>query len=180
MSDILILPGIGGSGEEHWQTYWEKAQPSMRRFAPASWDNPDLADWIASLDRAIGDTNQPPFLVAHSLACLLIAHWHRRLPRRIAGAFMVAVPDPVGAQFPPEAAEFEGVPEGRLGFPSLIIASSNDPFASLNYTRRRAAEWGAGLVELGALGHINGKSGLGKWQEGLSLLHAFKAGLMRA
>jgi len=62
----------------------------------------------------------------------------------------------------------------------LIIASSNDPFASLNYTRRRAAEWGAGLVELGALGHINGKGGLGKWQEGLNLLHAFKAGLMRA
>jgi len=58
MSDILILPGIGGSGEEHWQTYWEKAQPSMRRFAPGSWDNPDLADRIASLDRAICDTNQ--------------------------------------------------------------------------------------------------------------------------
>jgi uncharacterized protein len=75
---------------------------------------------------------------------------------------------------------FENVPEGRLGFPSLIIASSNDPFASLNYTRRRAAEWGGGLVELGALGYINGESGLGKWQEGLKLLNAFKAGLMRA
>jgi hypothetical protein len=36
MGNILILPGIGGSGEEHWQTYWEKAQPSMRRFAPTS------------------------------------------------------------------------------------------------------------------------------------------------
>lgn len=93
---------------------------------------------------------------------------------------MLAVPDPVGAQFPPEAAEFWNVPEGQLGFPSLIIARSNDPFASLNYTRRRAAERRAGLVELGALGHINGESGLGKWQESLNLLNAFKAGQMPA
>ena len=176
MTDIIILPGIGNSGGTHWQTHWESAHPNMRRFAPASWDNPDLADWIAALDRAIDTAKKPPLLVAHSLACLLIPHWQRASTRRIAGALLVAVPDPASAWFPGEAAAFADVPEGRLGFPSLIVASSNDPFASLPYARRRAAQWGTGLVELGALGHINGPSGLGRWQDGLNLLAAFMAG----
>lgn len=148
----------------------------MWRFSPASWNDPDLGDWIASLDRAIDGASGPPILVAHSLACLLVSHWHLVSTRRIAGAFLVAVPDPASAEFPREAIGFADAPEAPLGFPLLIIASSNDPFASLAYVYRRAAQWGTGLVELGALGHINGASGLGQWQDGLNLLAAFRAG----
>ncbi len=57
-----------------------------------------------------------------------------------------------------------------------IVASSNDPYGTLDHARRRAAQWGAGFIELGALGHINGSSGLGDWPDGLNLLAAFKAG----
>ncbi len=32
---VIILPGIGGSGIEHWQTHWEAQDPSMKRFAPS-------------------------------------------------------------------------------------------------------------------------------------------------
>jgi uncharacterized protein len=176
MSEIIILPGIGGSGDAHWQTHWEDAHQNMRRFAPASWDQPDLRDWIAALDSAVAAASEPPLLVAHSLACLLISLWRRVSHRPIIGAFLVAVPDPNSPQFPDEAAEFVDIPEEPLGFPSLIVASSNDPFASLAYVRRRAAGWGTGLVEVGALGHINGASCLGAWKEGLNLLTAFMAG----
>jgi uncharacterized protein len=176
MSEIIILPGIGGSGDAHWQTHWEDAHQKMRRFAPASWDRPDLRDWIASLESAVAAASEPPLLVAHSLACLLIPLWRRVSHRSIIGAFLVAVPDPSSPQFPDEAAEFVDIPEEPFGFPSLIVASSNDPFASLAYVRRRAAGWGTGLVELGALGHINGASRLGAWREGLNLLTAFMAG----
>lgn len=179
MIDTIILPGIGGSGEAHWQTHWESEHPAMRRFAPASWDKPDLDDWIAALDRAIDEAGGPPLLIAHSLACLLVPHWRQASSRRIAGAFLVAVPDPNGTAFPREAAAFGNVPAGRLGLPSLIVASSNDPYGSLPYARRRADQWGSGLVELGALGHINGASGLGRWQEGLNLLAALNAGMSR-
>lgn len=72
MKDIIILPGIGGSGEAHWQTRWEKSNPEMRRFQPADWEKPDLADWISALERAVGASATPPLLVAHSLACLLV------------------------------------------------------------------------------------------------------------
>jgi len=180
MRDIVILPGIGGSGESHWQTHWESGHPGMRRFAPASWDVPDLADWIAALDRAIEACTAPPVLVAHSLACLLVAHWRLASGRRIAGAFLVAVPDPRSEAFPREAASFADPPRQAFDVPSLIVASANDPYATPDYARRRAAEWAAGLIELGALGHINGGSGLGPWREGLDLLTAFTAGLGRA
>lgn len=149
MNELIILPGIGGSGEEHWQTHWERELPGVRRFAPVSWDNPDLGDWITSLDRSIERASEPPLLIAHSLACLLVSHWHQASSRRIAGAFLVAVPDPDSDQFPGEAAAFADVPEGRLCFPSLVIASSNDPFGSPRYARRRAAEWGRAWLSWG-------------------------------
>lgn len=176
MADIIILPGLGGSGEAHWQTAWERGHPEMRRFAPASWDKPELRDWVMALDHAIGCCRTLPLLVAHSLACLLVAHWRRASGARIAGAFLVAVPDPEGTSFPEDAAEFVEPPTAPFDFPALILASSNDPYGTLDHARRRAVQWGAGLVELGALGHINGSSGLGEWPDGLNLLAAFKAG----
>jgi len=177
MKNVIILPGLGNSDERHWQTHWEKDHPQMRRFAPARWDEPDLADWIAATDRAIDTCDTPPVLVAHSLACLLVAHWSDASWRRIAGAFLVAVPDPGSEAFPSAANGFADPPRRSFHFPALIVASTDDPFATLDYSRLQAAEWGAGLIELGALGHINGGSGLGAWREGLDLLTAFTAGL---
>ncbi|ABC89009.1 hypothetical protein RHE_CH00184 [Rhizobium etli CFN 42] len=74
--------GIGGSGEAHWQTRWEVLHPEMRRFQSADWDKPDLADWLAALDRTVGASATPPLLVAHSLGCLLslIGNRFHRLP----------------------------------------------------------------------------------------------------
>jgi predicted alpha/beta hydrolase family esterase len=171
MPDIIILPGIGGSGPEHWQSRWQALDPSMRRFAPADWDRPDLPDWIAALDQAVADCEEPPILVAHSLACLLVAHWAGRAP--IAGAVLVAAPDPSSNAFPAIAAGFADAPMRTLPFPSLIIASADDPFASLDYAAACAQAWDSDLTEIGAVGHINAASGLGDWDHGAVLLEAF-------
>ena len=89
----------------------------------------------------------------------------------------MAVPDPDGPAFPrADACTFLDVPAVPLPFPTLILASSNDPYASLDYAGRRALEWKAGIVEMAALGHINGASGLGSWPEGRRLLTAFQSG----
>lgn len=177
MARYITLPGIGNSGKTHWQTLWEEADPAFARFAPTDWDAPDLDDWIAALDRAVAACTEPPVLVAHSLACLLVPHWRARSSRPVAGAFLVAVPDPSSDAFPAEAAGFANVPETPLPFPTLVVASSNDPYGSMAYARRRAGQWGSGLTEAGALGHINGASGLGDWPAGRALLDAFAAGL---
>jgi uncharacterized protein len=176
MSDIIILPGIGGSGPTHWQSQWEKTYPNMRRFQPRSWDEPILDNWIAALDTAVQKSAKPPMLVAHSLACLLVVHWQNRSRLPIAGAFLVAVPDPKSSVFPVKAIAFGDVPQGRLRFPSLIVASSSDPYSTLDYTKAKAEEWGSAVVSVGQLGHINGDSGVGTWAAGLSLLTAFATG----
>jgi predicted alpha/beta hydrolase family esterase len=177
MTDIVILPGIGGSGELHWQTRWEKADPRCRRFQPADWDQPELEDWIAALDRAVGAASKPPLLVAHSLACLLVAHWQHFSTAPVAGAFLVAVPNPQARAFPIEAAGFANPPSIKFRFPSLVIASANDPYGTTEYVRGRASQWGGGIVEVGEFGHINEASGLEDWPQGKALLMAFAAGV---
>jgi predicted alpha/beta hydrolase family esterase len=177
MTAFIILPGIGGSGEDHWQTRWQKADPAMRRFSPASWERPGLEDWISALDEAVSRSDEPPILVAHSLACLLVAHWQARPGRSARGAFLVAVPDPESSVFPSEAAPFANAPTERLRFPALMLASADDPYGAVAYAERRAAGWGCGLIVLGPLGHINGSSGLGDWPEGRERLDRFVAQL---
>jgi uncharacterized protein len=177
MTDIVILPGIGGSGGLHWQTRWEKSNPRYRRFQPTDWNRPELKDWISALDRAVGTPAKPPLLVAHSLACLLVAHWQHLSTARVAGAFLVAVPNPQGQAFPAEATSFANPPPGEFRFPSLIIASANDPYGTIEYARGRARQWGSGMVEAGELGHINEASGLEDWPQGKALLTAFAAGI---
>ena len=176
MTDIVILPGIGGSGELHWQTHWERTDPRCRRFQPADWDKPERADWIDALDRSIATASKPPLLVAHSLACLLVAHWQQASTARIAGAFLVAVPNPHAPPFPVEAAAFADPPSNKFRFPSLIVASSNDPYGTIEHGRGKAEQWGSGIVEVGALGHLNAASGLDDWPQGKALLTAFAAG----
>jgi len=71
------------------------------------------------------------------------------------------------------------VPDHALRFASLIIASTNDPYGTLEVTQRQARDWRSGLIVAGAFGHINAASGLGDWPQGRALLDAFRAGLAR-
>ena len=84
----------------------------------------------------------------------------------------MAPPNPEGESFPKEAVGFSPVPMKRLGFPSIVVASSNDPYATIEFAKSCAAAWGSRFVKPGALGHINAESGLGEWPEGLSLLQS--------
>ena len=129
--------------------------------------------WIAPF----GAASKPPLLVAHSLACLLVAHWQQVSTAPVAGAFLVAVPNPQTQAFPVEAASFANPPRSKFRFPSLIIASANDPYGTIEYARGRASQWGSGIVEVGELGHINEASGLEDWPQGKALLTAFAAGI---
>jgi predicted alpha/beta hydrolase family esterase len=67
------------------------------------------------------------------------------------------------------------VPERRLPFPSIVVASADDPYGAPAHARRCARVWGSRLVEIGAAGHINSASGHGAWPEGLELLRSLGA-----
>lgn len=177
MSDVIILPGLGGSGEGHWQTLWERQDPRMRRLQPSSWDRPELSDWIAALDREIARSQTPPVLVAHSLACQFIAHWASVRTASILGAFMVAAPDPTGDIYLSEAPSFADPPRQRLPFPTLLVTSTDDPYGSYEHSRHCAESWGSTLADVGPLGHINAASGIGDWPQGKALFERFRAQL---
>lgn len=169
---FLILPGYGNSAPEHWQSLWEAADPAFRRVEQRDWQRPVCADWLMALEQAVAASGPNTLLVAHSLACLLVAHWAAQTQQRVRAALLVAVPDPQGPSFPSEAQGFAVLPMQPLPFPSLLVASRDDPYASLAHTRTCAEAWGSRWVDIGAAGHINSASGLGSWPQGRSLLQS--------
>jgi uncharacterized protein len=173
---VFILPGINNSGPAHWQTIWEQANPVFVRIQQHDWEHPVCGEWADVLDRALETIPGNPVLVAHSLACLVVARWAAHSKRTIQGALLVAPPNPQGSNFPQEAVGFSPVPMQRFAFPSILVASSNDPYGGLESAEAYAAAWGSRLVNVGALGHINAASGLGEWHEGFSLLQSLIAG----
>lgn len=175
MAPLLFLPGLGGSGPRHWQSQW-RAELGGAVIAVSDWERPILRSWLRAADEALAATNGRPILVAHSLGCLLAAHWlgTRRSQGLIAGAFLAAVPDPAAASFPDQvSADFARIPGSRLPCPSIVIASTDDPFGSVAFSVAVAQRWASRLVDVGRAGHLNMASGHGPWPEGRILLHDF-------
>ena len=174
-ADILIVPGYEGSGPEHWQTRWEAKLPTARRVEQADWHHPVKVEWQARLAQAIAESSRPVILVAHSLGAVLAAETLLACdPARIGGAFLVSPPSEDGlAQLSAVDPAFRPYPRQPLPCPSVVVASSDDPHASLEDTRALAEAWGARLVEAGPAGHINSQSGHGPWPEGLMSFAGF-------
>ena len=170
---VLILPGLGNSGPQHWQTLWNLRHLDWQRVKLGNWDSPVCEDWVRTLDVAVQACPSPPVLVAHSLACLLVAHWAHRSTIVPKAAFLVAVPDPQSASFPATSRGFVPVPMVPFAFRSLVVASANDPFGSLAHAKECATAWGSTFVDIGRAGHINAESGHGEWSEGYALLQQF-------
>ena len=178
--DVLTLAGLWNSGPQHWQTHWEHKHPGWHRVQHRDWNNPDRHEWVTELDAAIADCQGPPLLVAHSLACVMVAQWARSGSElNIAGAFLVAPSDVEAPSYPVDVNGFAPMPLEPMPFPSIVVTSSNDEYVSVERARQFAQAWGSRLVEIGPAGHINGDSGYGEWPEGEKLLLEFCAQLAR-
>ena len=138
------------------------------------WDAPVCAAWVSRLASALERADRPVVLAAHSAGCALVAHWAAsagtHAHRVVQGALLVAPSDPAGPNYPRGPVGFAPVPLARLPFPAIVVASTNDPYVSLDRAREYADAWGAALVVLEGAGHINVASGHGPWPEGYELL----------
>lgn len=170
LSPVLILPGLYDSGPEHWQTLWMAGRPGFRRVEQKDWETPRCADWVAALDAAVVETGSRALLVAHSAACALVAHWSASHRRQVRGALLVGPSDTEASSYPAGPKGFAPMPLVRLPFPSTVVASTDDPYVSMERAALFARSWGSRLVTIGAAGHINTASGLGDWPRGLELL----------
>jgi predicted alpha/beta hydrolase family esterase len=175
---FVIVPGINGSDEEHWQSVWESAWgPSATRIAPSSWDAPDLDDWTAALDRTVAGVDGDVVIVAHSLGCH--AATARELRPNVRGLFLVAPPDVTRPDFPREAASFTTLTPSPVPVPGLVVYGEDDPYCEPAVSVRLATGWGLPHVSAGEAGHVNVASGVGGWAFGQALLIAFTAGIRR-
>jgi predicted alpha/beta hydrolase family esterase len=169
---ILILPGLFNSGETHWQSHWERQFADLRRVEQQDWETPVANDWVARLNEEIAASNAPVVLVAHSLACTLITCWAQRYPdaTKVSGALLVAPSDTEAQSYPSGTRGFTPMSTQRLPFPTIVVASTDDPYVTQDRATAFAHAWGSELVWLENAGHINGQTGYGPWPEGLELL----------
>jgi predicted alpha/beta hydrolase family esterase len=180
MRDVtyVFVAGIGNSGADHWQRLWLDRVPAGVWVDHDGWDAPDRETWVSDLQKTVWRIRGPMVFVAHSLGCLVVAEWaNEHSDPSAAGAFMVAVPDPDGPVFPGAATGFGDPTAAALSFPSIVIASSDDPYGSVEHARAVAQTWGSEFVDAGKRSHINADSGLGGWDEGWGLLQKFVQGL---
>lgn len=178
----VVVPGIWGSDAEHWQSRWQEARGGLAvRIAPASWSEPEPADWSRAIAEAVDRCARPPLLVAHSLGVLAVAEWltgsaGQRAAERVAGAFLVAPPDPDAPVFPAAAAAFRA-PQGAATVPTALVVSDDDPYCSADRALAFADVLGARVLRVGNRQHVNVASGVGAWPEGRHLLDGFAESL---
>ncbi|MHA4846027.1 RBBP9/YdeN family alpha/beta hydrolase [Flavitalea antarctica] len=168
----LIIPGLHGSGADHWQTKWEESDPtSFMRVEQNSWESPDKLTWTNTINQYIQVINEPVILIAHSLGCIAVAHWAQAFhSEKIAGALLVAPAD-VERSSREAFKTFAPVPEQPLPFRTIVVASENDQYAEAEKLNMWATRWQATFINVGRKGHINSASGIGFWHEGHQLLY---------
>jgi predicted alpha/beta hydrolase family esterase len=168
MPTTLIVPGLKSNGPTHWQTWLERRLAGSVRVNQRDWNDPHLPDWSSRVRCEIARSSGPIFIVAHSFGALAAVQAASDHADRIAGALLVAPADP--RHF--GVAEF--LPIRSLGFAAIVVASTNDPWISLDSAAHWANRWDADFINLGEAGHINAESGFGPWPKALTLLERLR------
>jgi predicted alpha/beta hydrolase family esterase len=165
---LLIIPGLGDSGENHWQSFWLKKFINSTKVIQDNWEEPQLEQWLHNLDKAIQKLEEPTILVAHSLAVSLVMHWlSQNYNPNIIGAMFVAPADVDSPEHTPDfLRNFAPFPTSKLPFPSVVIGSENDTYMSIERGKELAENWGSNFVNIGKKGHINSDSNLQYWEDG--------------
>lgn len=164
---ILIVPGLNGSSDGHWQSHWLSDHPQAVLVDQADWANPHRPWWLHRLKQAVLD--QPgALIVAHSLGAILTAALATSpISRLVGGALLVAPADIERTSIlHARSYEFGAMPTQRLPFPALLVASTDDPYMAFDKAQAAAKRWSVPLINLGEAGHINVQSGFGRWARG--------------
>jgi predicted alpha/beta hydrolase family esterase len=181
---VVLVPGLRGHVEDHWQTRLAAALPTARTVPPLGKSEASLQARVTLLDRIVADVEGPVVLVAHSAGVLVTVHWATRYRgSKVVGA-LLATPPALAAELPPEypsirtlrASGWLPVPRRPLPFPSILAASSDDPLGNPVRVAALARAWGSRWHPLGAVGHLNPASGFGDWPEAGRLIDELACG----
>ncbi|QUN32058.1 alpha/beta hydrolase (plasmid) [Cupriavidus sp. KK10] len=174
---VVTVPGLREETPAHWQALLAGELPNVRSLPALGHTNIDLNARVAAIDAAVLAAPAPVIIVAHSGGCIATAHWARRTGRKILGALLATPPDleqPLPPEFPALSAFAEAgwapMPKGPLPFHCIVAASRDDPLGEFARVADMAYGWGAELVDLGEVGHLNPASGYGPWPAAYALI----------
>ena len=173
-----MVPGPGNADPGHWLARWQAKLSTARLVSEADWDRQDRADPTGATLAAIEAAQKPVVLVAHSTGVVSAILAAPLALKRIVGAFLVSPPALEGGG--PVARKLRRLgdyPRDPLPFPSIVVASRNDPHGSYDHAGDLANAWGSLLVDAGESGHIDMHSGHGPWPEGSMVFAQFIARL---
>ena len=172
----IIVPGVGGSDYNHWQSWLQRQLMSCSRVQQKDWNKPLLSDWIHQFKQSIAQVEMPIQVVAHSFGCLTTVaamNQHPELATKIKKLILVAPANP--SRFGENgfardsvdgvanyAAYFHAL---KVKIPTDLIISENDPWLSFEDAQALAQSWKIRPINLGRVGHINVDSGFGEFPE---------------
>jgi predicted alpha/beta hydrolase family esterase len=175
---VVLVPGLRGHVEDHWQTRLAATLPDVRTVPPLGRTEPSLQARIRLLDWIVADVDGPVVLVAHSAGVLATVHWAASYTgAKVVGA-LLATPPVFATPLPPEYPSIQElrkhgwlpIPRRPLPFPSILAASTDDPLGNPVRVRALANAWGSRILSLGAVGHLNPASGYGDWPAATALI----------
>ena len=177
-STVLFVPGLRHHVEDHWQTHTANDILGSVTVEPLRENGLSCAARVAALDAAIAAIDNDVVLVAHSAGCLMVACWAQQRPRHnVRGALLVTPADiehPMPDGYPTlDALNDNGwlpIPRQPLPFPSMLVASRNDPLARFERAEMLARCWNSTFYDAGEVGHLNPVAGFGPWPKALELL----------
>jgi uncharacterized protein len=181
---VVLVPGLRGHVEDHWQTRLAASLPGTRTVPPLGRTDARLQARVALLDQVVEDAAGPVVLVAHSAGVLVTVHWAASYTgEKVVGA-LLATPPTFATPLPPEYPSIAQlrehgwlpIPRRPLPFPSILAVSTDDPLGNPVRMRALANGWGSRMHSLGAVGHLNPASGFGDWPGAAPLIAQLREG----
>lgn len=174
---VLFIPGLRDYVKNHWQTLTALSLSRSVTVEPLRVDGLSCKARVAAVDAALSSIQSDVIIAAHSAGCLMVAEWAKNPTRRVRAALLVTPADVENA-LPPGYPTLDALRDNgwvpisrqRLPFPSLVVASRNDPLASFERVVGFSKNWGASLYDAGEVGHLNPIAGFGPWPAARDLL----------
>ena len=173
MIHTVIVPGVGGSEHDHWQSWLQRQLKSCSRVQQQDWNKPVLHEWVEQFVKTVQAIQEPIQIVAHSFGCLTTVAalaQHPELNQNIKNLVLVAPANPArfgDAGFARESQNDyqQYFHQLKLQVPTQMIISENDPWLNFQDALQLAKAWKIRPKNLGQVGHINVASGFGPFPE---------------
>jgi predicted alpha/beta hydrolase family esterase len=171
----LIIHGLNGSGEGHWQKWLfdELKRRGEKVFFPElpHKDSPNLAEWLKVIDEFVNKLTGERVVVLHSLGAVSWFHYSGIKREKAAErVLLVAPPSESVIRSIPEISSFINIPLDKKKIDNLaekirLVSSDGDIYCPEKASKVYGEYLGVSQDILAeSEGHINIKSGYGRWE----------------